>query len=77
MMDQQKERCAFIQENAVIMFFPKHITNSTFYRVLAIAYNTQNYGISCTRGAPKVMPPTLLCWPMTLEMDAGGVEVEV
>jgi hypothetical protein len=24
-----------------------------------------------------VMPPILLCWPTTLEADAGGVAVEV
>jgi hypothetical protein len=42
-----------------------------------MGYNTQNCWITCMRGAPKVMPPILLCWPMTLEADAGGVEVEV
>ena len=29
-----------------------------------------------TRAALKVMPPILLCWPMTLEADVGGVAVE-
>jgi hypothetical protein len=28
-------------------------------------------------GAPKVMPPVLLCWPTALEADAGGMTVEV
>jgi len=29
-----------------------------------------------TRAAPKVMPPLLLCWSTTLEVDVGGVAVE-
>ena len=29
------------------------------------------------RAAPKVMPPVLLCWPMTSEAGAGGMAVEV
>ena len=29
------------------------------------------------RAAPKVMPPILLCWPMTSEVDVGGMAVEV
>jgi hypothetical protein len=28
------------------------------------------------RGASKVMPPILLCWPMTLKMDAGRMVIE-
>ena len=27
--------------------------------------------------APKVMPPILLCWPTTSEVDVGGMAVEV
>ena len=30
-----------------------------------------------TRAAPKVMSPTLLCWPTTSEADVGGMAVEV
>ena len=30
-----------------------------------------------TRTAPKVMPPILLCWPITSEADVGGMSVEV
>jgi len=29
------------------------------------------------RAAPKLMPPVLLCWPMTSEADGGGMAVEV
>jgi hypothetical protein len=29
------------------------------------------------KGAPKVMSPILLCWPTTLEADAGSMAVEV
>jgi hypothetical protein len=28
------------------------------------------------KGTPKVMPHILLCWPMMLEADAGGMAVE-
>ena len=28
------------------------------------------------RGAPKVMPPILLCWPTTSEANVGGIAVE-
>jgi hypothetical protein len=28
------------------------------------------------KDAPKVMPPTLLCWPTSLEADATGMAVE-
>ena len=28
------------------------------------------------RAAPKVMPPTLLCWPATSEVDIGGMTTE-
>ena len=28
------------------------------------------------RVALEVMPPILLCWPTTLEVDVGGVAVE-
>ena len=31
---------------------------------------------SSTRTAAKVMPPILLCWPKTSEVDVGGVTVE-
>jgi len=31
----------------------------------------------CTRAALKVMPPNLLRWPMTSEVDVGGMAVEV
>jgi len=27
--------------------------------------------------APEVMPPVLLCWPVTSEADVGSVAVEV
>jgi hypothetical protein len=30
-----------------------------------------------TRGTPKVKAPALLCWPTTLEADAGDMAVEV
>jgi hypothetical protein len=30
-----------------------------------------------TWGAPNVKAHTLLCWPTTLEADAGGMTVEV
>jgi len=29
-----------------------------------------------TREVPKVMPPGLWCWPMTLEADVGGMAVQ-
>lgn len=29
-----------------------------------------------TRAAPKAMPPIVLCWPVTLEADGGGMTVE-
>ena len=29
------------------------------------------------RSALKVMPAILLCWPMTSEVDAGGMAVEL
>ena len=29
------------------------------------------------RAALKVMPPTLLCWPVMREVDAGGMAVDV
>ena len=29
------------------------------------------------RDAPKVMPPILLCWSMTTEVNVGGMEVEL
>ena len=29
-----------------------------------------------TQVAPKVMPPTLLCWPTMSEVDIGGMAVE-
>ena len=29
------------------------------------------------RAAPKVMPPVLLCWPMTSQVNVGGMAVEV
>jgi len=29
------------------------------------------------KAAPKVMPPILLCWPMTTEVDVGGMAIEV
>jgi len=29
------------------------------------------------RAVPKVMPPILLCWPVTSEVDAGGMAVGV
>ena len=32
---------------------------------------------TCTRAVPKVIPPILLCWPMTSEANGGGVAVEV
>ena len=28
------------------------------------------------RTAPKIIPPILLCWPMTSEVNVGGVAVE-
>ena len=28
------------------------------------------------RAAPKVMPPILLCWPTTSEVDVGGMTAE-
>jgi len=27
------------------------------------------------RAAPKVMPPVILCWPKTSDMDGGGATV--
>ena len=30
----------------------------------------------CLKAAPKVMPPVLLCWSMTSEVDVGGMAVE-
>ena len=30
----------------------------------------------CTRAAPKIMPPILLRWPTTSEVDAGVMAVE-
>jgi len=30
-----------------------------------------------TKAAPKVMPPVLLCWPTTSEVDVGCMAVEV
>jgi len=35
------------------------------------------YTFQYTKTAPKVMPPIVLCWPMTPEVDAGGMAVEV
>ncbi len=29
------------------------------------------------RTALKIMPPILLCWPVMLEVDVGGMAVEV
>ena len=31
---------------------------------------------TCTRAAPKAMPPILLCWPMMSEEDVGGIAAE-
>ena len=33
--------------------------------------------ITITRVAPKLMPPVLLCWPMTSKADVGDMAVEV
>ena len=35
-----------------------------------------SFGCKATRAAPKVMPPSLWCWPTTLEMDVGGMAVK-
>jgi hypothetical protein len=35
------------------------------------------YAFHNMRDAVKVMPSILLCWPTTLEVDAGGMAVEV
>ena len=29
------------------------------------------------RTALKIMPPILLCWPVMLEVDVGGMAIEV
>jgi len=29
------------------------------------------------RAAPEIIPPNLLCWSMVLEVDVGGMAVEV
>ena len=34
-------------------------------------------GEETMRAALKVMPPILLCWPMTSEADGGGRAVEI
>ena len=34
-------------------------------------------GSKYTRAALKVVPPMLLCWPTTSEVDVGGVAVKV
>jgi len=36
-----------------------------------------NYIMHFMRAAPKVMPPILICFPTTSEMDVGGMAVEV
>jgi len=38
---------------------------------------TQDHLLICTRANPKLMPPILLCWPMTSEANVDmAVEVE-
>ena len=36
-----------------------------------------NYIIYFMKAAPKVMPPVLLCWCTTSEVDVGGMAVEI
>jgi len=34
-------------------------------------------GRALIRATPKVIPPILLCWPPTLEVDVGDMAVDV
>jgi len=36
----------------------------------------QSFVVLSTTATLKVMPPILLCWPMTSEEDVGGMTVE-
>jgi hypothetical protein len=54
------------------MFFPATLTIRLYSELQCYA------SCSCyVRGTPKVMPPILLCWPTTLEPDAGGLAIEI
>lgn len=39
--------------------------------------NTYTHHTQCGGGTLKVMPPILLCWPMTSEADGGGMVIDV
>ena len=39
-------------------------------------YLYTNHIVYYMRTALKVMPPILLCWPMTSEADVGGIAAE-
>ena len=44
--------------------------------ILALAFRKKMTEV-CMRVAPKVMSPLLLCWPMTPDMDFGGMAVDI
>jgi len=38
---------------------------------------SKNQLLDGMKDAPKVMPPILLCWPMTSETDVDGMAIEI
>ena len=50
---------------------------SEIFKIQMFYYLYINNIIYFASAALKVMPPILLCWPITSELDIGGMAVEV